>query len=372
MKIVRISSLPSIKKPGMGLAAFKLSQSCEMDTTYISYTLNDDSYLPEVMKLEPILFPFPNPVMSRSRVGMSFLWAQLKRLIAIVKFALSACFYITINRPDIVHIHSPMHFIIGFWAKAIGCQTFLTFHGTDFNHIISSKFYQLCVKPIKNLNCVSSHQISPLKSVFPNSNISLVSNGVDLDVFSSKSKGTYNGKTLIAVGTLRWHKGFGKLIETFSKMDSKFNDWTLKIIGEGPDRAELEHKIISFGLTGRVQLLGALPRSEVFKELLNADIFILSSISEGLPKVLLEAMRARCACIAFKVGDCGRVLSNSGLIIEPKDYSGLRKAMMELMEKPELRMSLGKKSFIRAESFSWPAYINLHLELYANSLAQKN
>jgi len=369
MKIVRISSLPSKKKPGMGLAALKLAQIKGMDTTYISYSLCGDTYLSEVIDLKPILFSFSNPVMPESRSGLSFIWMQLKRIMVILKFSILACFRITLIRPDILHIHSPMHFLIGFWGNIIGCQTYLTFHGTDFNHILNSKIYQLCIKPIKNLNCVSSHQLEKLKSIFPSAHVSLVSNGVDLDFedYLEKPDKTKNGTTLIAVGTLRWHKGFSRLIETFSEMDSKYNDWTLKIIGEGPDRAKLESQINILGLAGRVQLLGALSKSEVYRQLLVADIFILSSISEGLPKVLLEAMRSKCACIAFKVGDSERVLSNYGMLVESQDYPGLLKAMSDLMDQPELRVALGQKSFDRAEDFSWSTYIDLHRKMYVGT-----
>lgn len=368
MKVLRISSLPSISKPGAGLAALRLAQTEEFETTVISYSLVDDEYPEDVEALNLFQFPFNNPVMPKSRAGLSFAISQVRRLLVILRFSFLVLRFIKSNKPDILHLHSPMHFLIGAWARLMRIPTFLTFHGTDFNRIVNSRIYQLCIKPIKYINCVSSHQVAHLKNIFPNANVRLVSNAVDLDGFTSSGNINKTNKTLIAVGSLRWQKGFEKLIDTFSEVVNDCKDWNLKIIGEGPDRAALEFRINSLGLSKRVELMGALSRTEVANEMFKAEIFILSSITEGLPKVLLEAMRARCACIAFKVGDSERVLSDSGVLVEPQDFHGLREAIVTIIKNSELREAMGQKSFHRAGDFSWPIYRNLHHQLYLAAL----
>jgi glycosyltransferase involved in cell wall biosynthesis len=365
MKILRISSLPSISKPGMGLAALRLAQEKAFETTVISYSLIGDEYTKEVKALNLVLFPFNNPVMPKLRTGPSFAISQVRRILAILKFSFLVLRFISSDKPDIIHLHSPMHFLIGAWARLVGIPTFLTFHGTDFNRIANSCAYQLCIKPINYINCVSSHQVTPLKNIFPNAKVQLVSNAVDLDEFTSSGNVLKNSKTLIAVGSLRWQKGFDNLIDSFSKVANDCKDWELKIIGEGPDRAALESKINSLGLSTRVKLMGALARSEVADEMFNAEIFVLSSVTEGLPKVLLEAMRARCACIAFKVGDSERVLLDTGILIESQDFSALCKAIVVTSKNSDLRRQLGQKAFHRAGDFSWHSYRNLHHKQYA-------
>ena len=155
MKILRISSLPSIAKPGMGLAALRLAQTEGFETTSISYSLTDDQYPEEVKALNLFLFPFDNPVMPQSRKGSVFIISQIRRLLAILRFSFSVLWFIKSNKPDIIHLHSPMHFIIGACARVMRIPVFLTFHGTDFNRITNSRTYQMCIKPIKHLNCVS-------------------------------------------------------------------------------------------------------------------------------------------------------------------------------------------------------------------------
>ena len=106
MKILRISSLPSISKPGMGLAALRLAQTEGFETTVISYSLVDDQYPEEVKALNPLLFSFNNPVMPQSRTGLFFVISQVRRLLAILRFSFSVLWFIKSNKPDILHLHS--------------------------------------------------------------------------------------------------------------------------------------------------------------------------------------------------------------------------------------------------------------------------
>ena len=64
---------------------------------------------------------------------------------------------------------------------------------------------------------------------------------------------------LLAVGRLVEGKGFGPLIETFSRLAQDFPDWMLVILGERPDREALEHQVQSVGLVGHIRLPGQLP-----------------------------------------------------------------------------------------------------------------
>ena len=131
----------------------------------------------------------------------------------------------------------------------------LTYHGTDFNRVIGSRIYQLCLRPILNMNCVSSHQVEPLSRVFRSAKVSLVSNGADLDLVEGATSRLSRSKTILAVGTLRWHKGFDALINVFSKIANAQPDWRLRIIGEGPERSALETRVMSLGLECQIECL---------------------------------------------------------------------------------------------------------------------
>ena len=105
-------------------------------------------------------------------------------------------------------------------------------------------------------------------------------------------------KTVLAVGRLHEQKGFKLLLEAWAPIEKQLPDWTLRIVGEGPKRTELETHIQTLGLR-HVVLAG---RTEnVAKEYAEASLFVLSSRYEGLPLALIEAMWCGTGCVSF---DC--------------------------------------------------------------------
>jgi glycosyltransferase involved in cell wall biosynthesis len=93
---------------------------------------------------------------------------------------------------------------------------------------------------------------------------------------------------LIAVGRLDQIKGFDRLIRAFGRVADRWPGATLRIIGEGYDRRRLESIIRDVGLEGSIKLMGH--SDDVAGELLKADVFVLSSLYEGMPNTLVEAL----------------------------------------------------------------------------------
>lgn len=109
---------------------------------------------------------------------------------------------------------------------------------------------------------------------------------------------TPKSKTLLAVGRLHEQKGFDLLLRAWQPIEQRHPEWSLRIVGEGPKRPELEAQIREQGLQ-RAVLAGR--TSDVAKEYASASLFALSSRYEGLPLALIEAMWCGLPCVAF---DC--------------------------------------------------------------------
>ena len=105
-------------------------------------------------------------------------------------------------------------------------------------------------------------------------------------------------KNIINVGYLGGRKNQAELIKVFSELDNK-EGWKLQLVGDGPDRAKLEEQVETLGLTKSVEFLGA--RKDVPELLDNARIFAFTSLTEGFPNALAEAMAAGCACISYDI-----------------------------------------------------------------------
>lgn len=359
------------------MACFQLCLLETVDTIMYSYSLADksDQYLEDSNRIKLKTFKFNNPTMPKSRKGFKFIWLQFLRAIAVFKFNYNVIYNIIESgyKFDIVHIHSPLHFIVALWAKRRGSVVFLTIHGTDFYRIRDSRIYQFLLKGVDNINCVANYQCSILKEIFPKKNVYPVSNGVELELFSSRPNEKHNVENkIIAVGTLRWHKNFKCLIEAFSKIHNKHQDWELYIYGEGKDRYDLETYISYMGLSNKVFLPGNIDRKSLSQILKKSKIFVLSSVTEGLPKVLLEAMATGTACVSTDVGDCKYVLGEAGLIIPPNDSNELASALEFLIRNPSDAENLSKQASLKALNYSWESYRELHANLYNKVVLETN
>lgn len=165
---------------------------------------------------------------------------------------------------------------------------------------------------------------------------------------------------VLAVGTKVQQKGFDLLLQAFARVADSFPDWRLVILGVSPESEEatgaeqsLGAEIRELGLEARVCLPGLAGNMSDWYE--RADIFVLSSRYEGFPNVLLEAMAAGCACIAFDCDTGPRDIlehDENGLLAPPEDVSRLAAGMERLMADADLRERLGSAAKSVRERFS--------------------
>jgi glycosyltransferase involved in cell wall biosynthesis len=142
--------------------------------------------------------------------------------------------------------------------------------------------------------------------------------------------------TLITVGTLsQLYKAQDILIDAISICVKKGLDLKLIIIGDGRYRLELESRSIKLGLGKYIIFKGQLPAGKaILKELDQADLFVLPSRQEGLPRALLEAMARGLPCIGSTVGGIPELLTSNNLVI-PNDAYALAEKIREVITQPE-------------------------------------
>jgi glycosyltransferase involved in cell wall biosynthesis len=132
---------------------------------------------------------------------------------------------------------------------------------------------------------------------------------------------------LIYVGFLRHEKGLEYLIKALPATEHAVGKKVvLDIVGNGEIEDELKEMVISFGLQGSVNFCGYIPMGDRLSRLYRqADIFVLPSVSEGTPRVLLEAMANGLPVIATRVGGIPFTVEDglNGLLIEPKDCEAI-------------------------------------------------
>lgn len=175
--------------------------------------------------------------------------------------------------------------------------------------------------------------------------------GVDLPGFIFQREGRH-ANLLVAVGRLDPIKGFDVLLLALAKLANVGVECHCTIIGEGPQRAELEQSIAMLDLSDCVHLAGARPQAEVRALLHSATAFVLPSTiapdgnRDGIPVALMEAMAVGAPVISTRVSGIPELIGNdvSGLLVEGGDADGLAEAIGRLLEDAPLRDRLARSA----------------------------
>lgn len=160
-----------------------------------------------------------------------------------------------------------------------------------------------------------------------------------------------NTKIVLAVGRLAHIKGFDMLLEAWIQVNKAMPEWTLKIVGEGEDRAKLTSFIKENKLNDSVELVGNTDDVGQYYE--QAEIFCLTSRFEGFGMVLIEALSFGLPIISFdcETGPAEVLEGTDSILVPPNDISQLSSSLIELMSNDEHRETISLRSKEKAEFY---------------------
>jgi len=165
-------------------------------------------------------------------------------------------------------------------------------------------------------------------------NLKVINNALVLPQNITDKSPLQQKKTILMVGRLEGFKKMEWGLEAFQQVQDIAADWTLQIVGDGPQRAFLENWVAKLGLKDKVVFLGT--KNNVFDYLKFADIFLMTSSTEGYPNVLAEAMVMGLPCLSTDCpyGPSEMIESGvNGTIVPMKDIAaiaaGLRSYMLD-------------------------------------------
>jgi len=280
-------------------------------------------------------------------------------------------------RPDIVHANSSKAGVVGRLAAALARVPVRVFtvHGWAFKAAtgMGSRIYLGCDRAMRGLTtaivCVSETERAAglAAKTCTEKRTVVVYNAVDVDAVTVREHREQRPVEVVSVGRLAYPKDFVTLVRACSRLEPGLA--RLTIVGDGGDRGAVEEAIAETGLEG-VLMLGE--RDDVLDHLAVSDVFVLSSLSEGLPMSVLEAMAAGLPLVLTRVGGMPELVAegDNGRLVPPGDPAALAEAIDALARDVALRRAYGAASRKRVEeTFALRRFQEEHVRLYERLLA---
>lgn len=294
-------------------------------------------------------------------------------------FSLVACFFLaTLRKGTSYHIlHANWSIpgaIAGIVGKIQGKPVLTTLRGEDITRAKTSYLFKIMLRSCLALNrfvvCVSSDMQSDLQAMFPKfrSKIMHIPNGVDLAFEKTRTKSSSSPFVhLLCVGSLIHRKNFSSVIKAMGQSKNRAHLY-LTIVGEGPEREKLIALTHELGINQNVNFTGSIPPEKIADTYHDAQIFIISSLSEGRPNVLVEAMASGLAILAADIPGIRELIDEgtSGHLFFPDDTDRLTRLIDKLVDEPASRELLANNARLRIqqENITWARTAELYCHLY--------
>lgn len=217
----------------------------------------------------------------------------------------------------------------------------------DYFVLVSNDLYEFYNKKLTGYNCKCVYIPNVLDS-FPDKCAPLIE------------------KRLVSVGRLSKEKGYIDLLGLYNILVKDHPDWTLDIVGDGPERERLEEYIKNHNLSDKVTLHGYQGRDYIDKLLNKSSIYLMTSYTESFGIVLIEAMSHGLPCIAFSSAEGARELIDSGrtgYLINNRNNRAYIKKVEDLMNDIEVRKRIGHESRKNVRKYNGEEVVKLWYEI---------
>jgi len=286
-------------------------------------------------------------------------------------------------KPEIVHAHDPHAVTMAALGLSFGAPEprpkIVASRRVDF-HLQSHAFSQWKYRQVDGF-IAASHAIKEIlvQDRIPAGRIAVVHDGIDVEKIERRPAVDLHAEywlphgvpVIVNVGALVGHKGQKFLIDAMPQVLREVPDAHLIIFGEGDLRAPLERQVKSLSLSKRVLLPGF--REDVLSLMKSADLFVMSSVTEGLGSAVLDAMAMGLAVVGTTAGGIPEavVTDVTGELVAPADSKALAAAMVKLLKNADRRRSYGDAGRQRvADHFGVDRLVDGTLECYRRFSSQ--
>jgi len=301
------------------------------------------------------------------------------------------------DRPDIVHTHSSKAGVLGrLAARLAGVPVVVhSIHGFGFHDGQPAPLRAALVAVERCMAGLTTHFIAVSRAtletgvalgIVPRRRASLIRSGVRIAAFEAagRDRGRREGGGLRGeigleadaplvgmVACLKPQKSPLDFVEVAARVAARVPAARFVIAGDGELREAVERRAAALGLAGRLRLLGW--RRDMPRVMAALDVLVLTSLWEGLPRVLPEAIAAGVPIVATRVDGSADILVDgvTGLTCAPRDVEGLARRVLELLADPRLARSLAARARGVLGEFDIDAMVRAQERLYADLLARR-
>ncbi len=271
---------------------------------------------------------------------------------------------LTTNKPDIIHFAFSgiaVQYLPIISALNEKTRTMVSCRGTGekVKPIVDPQRSQelaLLFQSIQRVHCVSEDMLDTVTQYGLDRQKAFINRPAiqtEKFLFSNREEpDTSNPYIIVTTGRLNYQKGYLVALLALQKLTDKGKKIEYHILGDGPDREELQYFIHELGMQGKVHLHGRVSAEKVREFLDKAHIFLLPSVYEGISNAALESMAMGVPLITTNAGGMEEVIQNgvNGCVIQRFDQQSMANALLTVMENYENAVKMAEKAFLTIQS----------------------
>jgi colanic acid/amylovoran biosynthesis glycosyltransferase len=315
-----------------------------------------------------------------------------------IKARAFACFYLAeallignwMRRESLAHLH--VHFggpvaTVGLLVhQAWQIPWSLTLHGPDEFFDQEAFYLRQKIESASFVICISDFCRSQVLRIAPaldDSRLEVVRLGVDCSAL--RPSPIQNPDTAPAIagnlplrlactGRMVAAKGHRILLQALAQLAAQGIGFSCTLIGDGPERRELEALSRQLGISEHMRFLGSMAHQPALAEVAKAEVFVLASFAEGLPVALMEAMAMGVPCVSTTIAAIPELISDgvNGLLVPPANPTALSAAFSRLSKDAVLRRQLGQEARATVETqYNLATNLDLLARMWSRRLSGK-